>query len=289
MCRCAVKTGTDFQNFDSEIFGNFFKICNLNSVFGTAAGELSGLTVMTPLVLIVSLLFSYQLLQQQRRLEPSRKGLRTPKEQARGLEPHQQLGVKTAVVISSLGTIRLETRRNNFSATTNGLEQQECTKLSVVLDFTGRVYYVRLEFLAGAEGLITALPEGAFKWALKTHLFLTVFMILAPCINIQTFYLLSYLAPQSLVSPSSCNLDPTENLWIHDWICLVILQWLQPSRGVGKSACSEPVPKRQSRQGCGRESIWRKKIPWGAWLGLLSLSSVWLLQACQCSYSERCE
>ena len=31
------------------------------------------------------------------------------------------------------------------------------------------------------------------------------------------------------------------------------------------------------------------KIPWGAWLGLLSLSSVWLLQACWWSYSERCE
>jgi len=31
------------------------------------------------------------------------------------------------------------------------------------------------------------------------------------------------------------------------------------------------------------------KVPWAAWLGLLSLSSVWLLQASWWSYSERRE
>jgi len=40
-----------------------------------------------------------------------------------------------------------------------------------------------------------------------------------------------------------------------------------------KPAFSKLITKPRNREGCGR------KIPWGAWMGLLSLSLVWLLQA----------
>ena len=53
------------------------------------------------------------------------------------------------------------------------------------------------------------------------------------------------------------------------------------------SAYSEPVHKPNHREGYDRKSIRRKKVPWHAWLCLLSFSSVWLLQACQWLYSER--
>jgi len=43
-------------------------------------------------------------------------------------------------------------------------------------------------------------------------------------------------------------------------------------------AYSRPVPKPGNRKVCGRKGIWHN-ISGVAWLGLLSLSSVWLLQA----------
>jgi len=55
-----------------------------------------------------------------------------------------------------------------------------------------------------------------------------------------------------------------------------------------KPAYSEPVTEPGNREGWDRKGI-QRKIPWVAWLGLLSLSSVWLLQACYWLYSERRE
>jgi len=57
---------------------------------------------------------------------------------------------------------------------------------------------------------------------------------------------------------------------------LACIPW--PSLRVCMPAYSKPDPMSGNREACGRKAI-RRKIPCGAWLGLLLLSSLWLLQA----------